>query len=233
MKWTAGCVAISIAFLLALGVASWRSPQQLVLIESYKVLLTFTLLGVIALFVKAAIDARLDDERESRRRHEEAQKESSRRYEEWERTRASIIAEFIDIFSQFYSLRKLYHSARSRSNRIYRKPSPEYEQLLRRCLKKTTDLEGRYGALKTWIIRHFGLPTGDFGYKEIPELIKKKEQAVTEAQRLRCSLDILGEAYDDWRHALEKGRKIEVTESWNEYEQLLGFLDQQTWQRPN
>ena len=50
---------------------------------------------------------------------------------------------------------------------------------------------------------------------------------------LRYTLDILGQAYDDWRHALEQKREIRSKESklaWNEYEDVLEFLNQQTWE---
>lgn len=210
------------------GIAAWKINSPFVL-ETYKILLSFTLVGIIGVAIKAAVDARIDSAKESRKRYEETQKELDRRYEEWERTRSEIIKEFTHIFSEFYSVRKLYHSALSEKNRIYDKSSPEYACLLQDCLRKTTELEGRYGVLKTLIIRHFRLPSGDFGFKDISSLVRQKEASSSERKRLRYALDILGEAYDDWRHALEESRKIHVSESWNAYEEVLGFLDTQVW----
>jgi hypothetical protein len=84
--------------------------------------------------------------------------------------------------------------------------------------------------LKVLIIRHFGLTPGDLGFRGIRDLSRKMETASTEKERLRFALEILGEAYDDWRHALEQDRRIQVTESWNAYEEILAFLEKQTWQ---
>jgi hypothetical protein len=49
------------------------------------------------------------------------------------------------------------------------------------------------------------LLTGDFGYKDVKELLELKKNINDVKKELRCSLDILGETYDDWRQALEKG----------------------------
>jgi hypothetical protein len=213
------------------GFAAWSASgnRPVFLLETYKLLLGFTLVGVIGVVVKAVVDARIDSEKESRKRYEEKQKELDRRYEEWERIRGEIVKEFTNIFSEFYSVRKLYHSAISDNNIIYDKSSKEFKILLQDCLRKTTELEGRYGALKILIIRHFGLPSGNFGFKSVSMLVEKKKTSSNERQRLRYALDILGEAYDDWRHALEKSRKIDVSESWNAYEEIFGFLDEEIW----
>lgn len=217
---------------ILIGIAAWRTDHP-ILIETYKFLLGFTLVSVIGVAVKSVVDSRLDAEKESRRRYDEAEKEKSRRYEEWEGVRGAIMTEFTDIFSQFYSIRKLYHSALGSKNILYDKSSPQYTDLLRSCLQRATDLEGRYGALKMLIIRHFSLPIEGLVYDDINILLQKKSNAVNEKDQLRFALDILGEAYDDWRHALEQGRKIDVSESWSAYTEVLGFLDKQTWQPAN
>lgn len=213
---------------IILCVAAWWT-DNVVILETYKLVLSFTLLGILGILVKAVVDSRLDAEKESRRKYEEAQKEQGRRYEEWEKARVAIIKEFIHIFSAYYSLSKHYHSASSGKNQIYDKSSPEYLAFLRTCLERAADLEGKYGALKMLIVRHFNLPGGDLGFKEIPVLLQKKKLAATEHERLRCTLDLLGQAYDDWRHALEQARRIEVSNSWTAYEEILGYLESKHW----
>jgi hypothetical protein len=88
---------------------------------------------------------------------------------ELSRRRTGIIREFIDIFSQFYSVRKLYQSARHHPQ-IYNQNSDEYDALTKELLKKCVELEGRYGALKMLAIYHFGLPDDDLGTKPIEVL---------------------------------------------------------------
>jgi hypothetical protein len=88
---------------------------------------------------------------------------------ELSRRRTGIIREFIDIFSQFYSVRKLYQSARHHPQ-IYNQNSDEYDALTKELLKKCVELVGRYGALKMLAIYHFGLPDDDLGTKPIEVL---------------------------------------------------------------
>jgi hypothetical protein len=216
---------------VVLFVVAWQT-DNVVILETYKLVLSFTLLGILGVVVKAVVDSRLEAERDSRRRYEEQQKEQNRRYEEWEKKRSEIIHEFVHIFSAYYSLSKHYHSASSGKNQIYDRASPEYLAFLRTCLEKAADLEGRYGALKMLIVRHFGLPGDDLGFKEIAVLLQKKKLALTEKEQLRCTLDLLGQAYDDWRHALEQSRRIEVATSWSAYEEILGYLESKHWNNP-
>ena len=189
--------------------------------ETYKIVASFTLVGILGALVKAGIDVTISK-----------QKDDKRRYDEWEKQRTGILYEFTQIYSEFYSLRKLYHSARSEKNTIYTTETPEYESLFRDCLNKAVELEGRFGGLKVTIIRHFGLPTGDYGKKMVDELLVLKDTAGEEKQKLRYSLDILGESFDDWRHALEQDRKIKLANKmWSTYEEILGFLDSTRYQK--
>jgi len=204
---------------ILLGIFS-NGGNNKVLFEAYKLVLTFTLIGVFGALVKAAIDITISK-----------QKEESCRYEEWEKNRSDIIREFTDIYSKFYSLRKLYHSARSSKNQIYKIGTEEYETLIRNCLNDAINLEGRYGGIKVSIIHHFNLPSGSYGYKTIDELINQKLAAQDKKHETRCSLDILGESFDDWRHALEQERKIEVSDNiWSTYEEILDFIESSKFQ---
>lgn len=215
-------ILIGVVVSIVLGVYSSVGNEKIFL-ETYKIVLSFTLVGILGGFVKAGIDVSIAK-----------QKDNERLYDEWEKRRTNILFEFTQIYSEFYSLRKLYHSARSENNTIYAVGTSEYKTLFRDCLNKAVDLEGRFGGLKVAIIRHFNLPMGDYGAKYIDELLELK--AGTEEQKLvmRYSLDILGELYDDCRHALEQDRKIKMSnEMWSIYEELLGFLDSARYQKEN
>ena len=142
------------------------------------------------------------------------------------RRRLNILKEFADIYSEFYSLRKLYHSARSSRNGIYDSDSEDFKKLIRDILQRSVDLEGRYGALKVLAITHFNLPRGDFTQKQISELREQISKATDPCLQARSRLDLLGEYYDDWRHALEQNRKINLNdEFFREYERLLAFFE--------
>lgn len=218
----------SISATVFVGSLAWDSDNK-ALLETYKLCLSFTLIGTAGTVVKAIVDTTMEEEREKKRRIAEHDKENERRYEAWENTRIKILREFIEIFSTFYSLRKLYHSAYSKSNSIYSKETDEYKSLIRECLKKATDLEGRFGVLKVLIIGHFDLPGGEFEHRPIEKIISDRDKAKDNDERLRLSLDILGEAYDDWRHALEQNRKIDCPTSWEAYREILAFIDSQRW----
>ncbi len=205
---------IGIILILVTAFLSDSGDHKLFL-ETYKILLSFMLIGIIGAFVKMIFDLTMAK-----------QKDEDRHYEEWEKERVGILYEFTHIFSEFYSLRKLYHSARSDNNTIYKVDTQDYFILIRECLKKAVDLEGRFGALKITIIRHFGLPMGDYGTKKISKLKETKQSEKDKNKKLRHSLDILGESFDDWRHALEQNRKINLSnEIWKIYEEILCFLD--------
>jgi hypothetical protein len=192
--------------------------------EAFKILLTFTLVALGGALIKGAIDASLDRERDKRARIEQRNER-----------RSGILKEFSDIFSQFYSARKLYHSAKDHEN-IYDSNSTYYTKLIRELLRRSVDLEGRYGAVKILVIHHYHLPQNELSRKRMQELTLRvsklkesvRENAEDERILIRSRLDLLGELYDEWRHALEENKKISDSvvgaAVWENYEALLKFL---------
>jgi hypothetical protein len=187
--------------------------------EAFKILLTFTFVALGGALIKGAVDSSLDQQRAQRSRTEQN-----------EERQTAIIKEFVNIFSEFYSIRKLYHSARTHPH-IYDLQSDEYARLVKDILKKSVELEGRYGALKILVINHFALPDENYTTKSRAELQRRIDQIkdrpiqerIPESMRLR--LDLLGELYDDWRHALERECSISVgAQVWEIYEALLRSL---------
>lgn len=194
--------------------SSTAPPYTNLILETYKTLLTFSLITTGGIFLKAVIDQVIEKDRNN--------KIESARYEE---TRKLLLKEFTTIFSEFYSIRKLYHSAISHDN-IYEKNSNDLKALIRQLLQKSVDLEGRYGSLKVLAITHFDLPRGEYQKKTIKELSQLVLAAKDKKSLARYRLDLLGESYDDWRHAFEEKRKIKVDdEFWRGYELLLKFLE--------
>jgi hypothetical protein len=208
-------VAVAYVFVSRQAPVEHPLPLAVVLLEAFKILLSFSLITTGGVVAKGLVDQLLSNERDRRTeadRHEE--------------TRLAILKEFAGVFSDFYSIRKLYHSARSTHNTIYDLSSAEYKSLIMELLKRSVDLEGRYGALKVLAITHFNLPRGEFGAKDIAELSQKIRDTSDEAKQVRLRLDLLGEHYDDWRHALEGKRKIRSSdEFFADYEKLLAFLE--------
>ena len=230
MRLLYSLVGISLLLATGIGFAYTRlqlpvggapdSRWALVLADAFRTMLTFALITGGGAFLKSMLDQVL--ERQRTRRSAEVRFEEIRR---------SILERLADVHAKFYSVRKLYHSARSRHNDIYSSQDEALVELQRDLLKESVDLEGQFGALKILAISHFGLPSGDYGFKDRSEL--ESELAVTrdqfEAARLR--LDLLGECYDDWRHALEGKRKIKTVQAlWHSYESLIDFLEQQTFE---
>jgi len=123
--------------------------------EAFKILLTFTLVALGGALIKGAIDASLDRERDKRARIEQRNER-----------RSGILREFSEIFSQFYSVRKLYHSAKDHES-IYDSNSTYYRELIRELLRRSVDLEGRYGAVKILAIHHYHLPQNELGTKRM------------------------------------------------------------------
>ena len=207
--------AMAYSILISSTPVDTPSPYATILLEAFKILLSFSLITTGGVVIKGLVDQLLSDERDRRIQ--------ATRYEE---TRQSILEEFADIYSDFYSIRKLYHSARSSRNNIYQIDSEEYKKLVRDILQRSVDLEGRYGALKVLAITHFNLPRGEFRKKEIPELKQQISKSEDKEKEARLRLDLLGEYYDDWRHALEQNRKIDVNdEFFLEYERLLAYFE--------
>ncbi len=221
-------IGLSLSFASIYLIITWGSYNSRglpaysdLILETYKTLLTFSLITVGGIALKALIDQVIEKDRNK-------QIDLSR----YEETRKIILKEFAIIFSEFYAIRKLYHSALSHKG-IYDKSSNDFINLIRSLLQKSVDMEGRFGALKVLIITHFNLPRGEYQNKNIEELKKSisSEKALTTSEQsqkklIRLGLDLLGESYDDWRHAFEHNRKIEVDEVfWKEYDTILQFLE--------
>ena len=215
-------IGLGLSFLFGLLTILYEKDIYL---ECFKIILSFSLLGVLGNLLKNYLDDRRESWRIEQKKEDENQRKTEARQRYWEDVRNEIVNEFIDIFSGFYSLRKFYHSAHSDSNKIFKKNDKDYNKMQQGCVSDATKLEGRYGALKVRMIRHFNLPSGQFGTKSISDIEKKLESEKDEKTRLRFSLDLLGEGYDKWRHAIENNKKIDVDMAWNHYETLLGFLD--------
>jgi hypothetical protein len=203
-------------FRLTWSVQSTNVPAYANLfLESFKTLLTFSFVTIGSIVLKTLIDQVLERDRNKQT--------ELNRYEE---TRRTILKEFATIYSEFYSLRKLYHSARSKHNTIYDSSSNEYKTLLRDLLQKSVILEGRYGALKVLIITHFDLQRGEYQMKKLSDLLLAVQTLTKPRDLVRCQLDILGECYDDWRHAFEQNRDINAnTIFYKTYDQVLLFLE--------
>jgi hypothetical protein len=120
--------------------ANQLPPSATVVLESFKILLSFSFITTGGLFVKNIIDQVLSE-------GQDRKIAASRR----EETRLEILKEFTTVYSDFYSVRKLYHSAHSSHNDIYQKGSEKYQELMCNLLQRTVDLEGRYGALKVGV----------------------------------------------------------------------------------
>lgn len=203
-------------FIATMGyAANNQAPAYTVLLlEAFKTLLTFSLITTGGIALKTFIDQVLEKERNNQT--------ETNRYEE---TRKLILKEFATIFSEFYSVRKLYHSAISHEA-LYKKNSTELNLLLRHVLQKSVDLEGRFGALKISAITHFNLPRSEYAKKKVECLLANISSTVDQGQKLRYRLDLLGECYDDWRHAVEEQRKIKVDkEFYTSYDLLLTFFE--------
>jgi hypothetical protein len=216
---------IILSFGAAVGyVLSQTSRQEFLYGHLFKTALIFTLIAAGGGYIKIVGDHFLEDQRTKQAKLDER-----------EAQRKSIIDAFVNTFSGFYSLRKYYES----SSRV------RGEEFNKYFLVKSTELEGQYGALKVRAIQHFELPAGDFGSQKISDLETKiaeldntlKETKTTinsrEAARnaARKRLDLLGEYYDRWRHALEKDRTKILLEPrlkriWMQYIGLLTYFQE-------
>jgi hypothetical protein len=200
--------------------------EEEIYLESYKIIFSFSLIGIIGSIFKDTLDKSREKERIEDQEQEKDRRKAETKQRYWEDVRNDIVQEFINIFSGFYSLRKFYHSAHSSGNTIFKENEKDYQKMRQSCLSEATNLEGRFGSLKVRIIRHFNLPAGDYGTKKTSELEEIIESKKGDKKQLRLRLDALGEGYDKWRHAIEKDQKIEVDPAWQNYEILLAFLDE-------
>jgi hypothetical protein len=237
--------AVVIGILLSLGAAtgyllsgptSQETPSslQILCIELFKAALTFTLIAAGGGYIKIVGDRFLEGQR-----IEQAQLDKRKA------ERRSIIDELVNTFSGFYSLRKYYES----------KSQPRDAEFVKYFLEKSTELEGRFGALKVRAIQHFKLPEGVLRSQEIEGLNEDLKAATEKSkvmsnspeaarQEARIRLDLLGQFYDKWRHALEKERekillskkewekilsnyhRDDLESHWEQYRKLLTFFEE-------
>ena len=236
-------VGIILSFVAAAGYylsgpTSQGTPSSLQILygELFKTALTFTLIAAGGGYIKIVGDRFLEDQRLKQAQLNEREAE-----------RRSIIDEFVNTFSGFYSLRKHYESRARPSNE-----EPSNEEFKKYFLEKSTELEGQYGALKVRAIQHFKLPKGSFKSQKISDLQTKLQTALkkledtknskeAEQEVARVRLDLLGEYYDRWRHALENGwseilpkdrlkkfgeQYSRLDSHWEQYEALLTYFEE-------
>ncbi|HEX6086604.1 MAG TPA: hypothetical protein VF266_18890 [Thermoanaerobaculia bacterium] len=171
------------------------------------------------------MDAELDKRKTERERQSKADEKRRSELAAWEERKRLLLQELASIFSGFYTVRKLHHSITRRQAAPYRGFPEEVEKVKRGLLRECVELEGRYGALKVQALLLLHLPAGDLGWKNIHELTTRLAAATDPRQIVRMRFDVLGEAFDGWRHALENGEKITTgPEAWTEYEFLLQHL---------
>jgi hypothetical protein len=188
--------AVGIACCATLYALSKNESLRFLLAEGLKALLAFTFVAVGGALFKAVLDE-----------HAETRTRLETKADQWQEERKDLIRETASIFSEFYSLRKLYDSHSIEGT------------LQQSMLRESVDLEGRYGALKVQALIHLGLPLGDFGYKPFVELRNAIDSERDPKMRRRLWFDYLGEAFDGWRHAIVKGKAIDRSAAaWEAYE---------------
>jgi hypothetical protein len=211
--------------------AATSASLQIIFQELLRAALTFTLIAVGGGYIKFLSDNFLEEQRTKQAKLDE--REAQRR---------SIIEAFVNTFSGFYSLRKYYEEFTSQvGDKEFKKD----------FLVKCTELEGQYGALKVRAIQHFELPAGMFETQKIcalekelgeldktlketettidsKEAVQKVQETARKAARVR--LDLLGQYYDLWRHALRDDNPKEILakplreDLWRQYTGLLIYF---------
>ncbi|HKO56033.1 MAG TPA: hypothetical protein VJ276_09150 [Thermoanaerobaculia bacterium] len=205
--------------------AKSRPTLSKLLEEMVKVTLTFALIALGGSVIKMSIDADLEARRVAREAAQENIERLRSEQQAAEAHRREVVGEVTAVFSEFYSIRKRYHSALSRTKSLYANDPTAMTALRRELLAKAIDLEGRYGAVKTKALISLGLHLGDFGYKDVTDLRSKIEAATDQGAAARMWFDYLGEAFDGWRHGIERDEKIgTVTAAWEGYEHILAQL---------
>jgi hypothetical protein len=182
--------------------------------ELLKGAFSFVIIVIGGTVIKLVVDTSLERQRERR----------ADAHQDHERRRA-VVDELVAVYSGFYAARKLYHSAISSHNSLYSADDEAIANLRRALLERIVELDGRYGAVKMLALTTFGLRTDFLGVKEAKQLRVEVAQEQDPKFKIRLMLDLLGEAYDDWRHALEDKRKIAMAvDVWETYEPLLQFF---------
>lgn len=181
---------------------------QTIIIEIIKILV----IGLILYLIKEEIV-----KRNKKKEKEKLEKELENEF------KTVIVDEFITIFSNFYEIRKNYHSTFITNNKALNSESKE--QLKVDCLLKSSKFEGHYGALKVRLTNHYNLPKGSWETTNIDLL---KQQVINENdffKKLRLRLDLLGEYYDIWRNSIEEGVKIKAEGDLEFYELYNDILN--------
>ncbi|HEX6096775.1 MAG TPA: hypothetical protein VF432_10665 [Thermoanaerobaculia bacterium] len=197
-----------------------------VLEESLKASLAFALIALGGTLIKRVVDADLEERRVAREATEQIMERQHANRRAAEDRRREVLNELAAVFSGFYSLRKLYHSAISTRHSVYSNDDAALLDLRRKLLAQTTDLEGRYGAVKVQALISLDFHVGDLQYKTLHQLQEDIADTATDDRlRQRLWFDLLGEAFDGWRHALERDVEIEtIGLAWQGYEQALKAL---------
>jgi hypothetical protein len=231
--WKAIVAAVVSAFALLVvytSVTYWRaspSPAALQYLagEVFKASLGFLLVVCGGAMIKGVVDTELDKRKTEREWQSKADERRRSELAAWEERKRLLLQELARIFSGFYTVRKLHHSITKRQAAPYQNDPQEVEKVKRGLLRECVELEGRYGALKVQALLLLHLPAGDLGWKNINELTARLASTTDPRQIVRLRFDVLGEAFDGWRHALEKGDRITTgPQAWAEYEFLLGHL---------
>lgn len=219
-------VAVVTIYLCTAPTGKKNARVATVLEESLKASLTFALIALGGSLIKRVVDADLEERRAARDAAEQLveRQHADRRAAEDRRRR--VLDELAAVFSGFYSVRKLYHSAISKRHSVYSNDAAALLNLRRKLLEQATDLEGRYGAVKVQALISLGLHAGDLQYKTLGQLQERIADPETDdCLRQRLWFDVLGEAFDGWRHALERDEEIEtIGLAWGGYEQALKEL---------
>lgn len=176
------------------------SFSESIIIEIIKILI----IGGLAFLVKFFIEENIK-ERDEKKLNKQIRN----------KFKTQIIDEFVEIFSGFYQIRKMYHSTFIQKN--YAFDDSLKKKLIYDSLIKSTELESRYGNIKVRLIIHYGLPTGDWETKKKDELKINLENEKNFKKKLRLQLDLLGEYYDIWRNSIESGQKISTEGDKNFY----------------
>jgi hypothetical protein len=207
-------VLIASALILAItGYFGYADPKIKILQDSFKTILTFTIVILGGTLIKSRVEEFIHKVREK-----------NRKSEVWENEKGRLVKEMADVFSGFYSVRKLWETYKT-GPLIYCSNDNEQVELRKELTSKAVELEGKYGALKILIISHFKLREGGYGTKTINDLLHQKKKLSKSDEILRINLDLLGEAFDYWRHAFRENGTIEQKKlAWQIYEEILFSL---------
>jgi hypothetical protein len=142
--------------------------------------------------------------------------------------RTKVIDEFINIYSGFYEIRKIYNSIITHKNQVL--DLNTINNLKEQCLKDTVKFDAKFGLLKVRLTNHYDLPKGHWEKTGI-ELLKTKISETPNNKykdKLRLKLDLLGEYNSLWLDSIQLGNEIEPgkdIELHELYDSLLSDLE--------